>query len=208
MGDVVSDPKDDPNASKTAIGEEKTLEVGNKKVDFVPPLAPLKRTSKLSADGDNAIAGELTEKEFVDKMAKYEELLTPLPPDASLEDMERRRVLLAEQATKITERELDLTNKETEFVRKQREKTADDVFHPPRDKNLHKKLDFRSKWEDEHTNSVWRKYHHVRDLVTKLCYFNTPAKNMEAAQEVMFDKTLDRDARLVELGAGLSKKET
>ena len=32
--------------------------------------------------------------------------------------------------------------------------------------------------------------------MTNLCYFNTPAKNMEAAQEVMFDKSLDRDARI------------
>ena len=32
----------------------------------------------------------------------------------------------------------------------------------------------------------------MRDPVTKLCYFNTPAKNMEAAQEVMFDRSLDR----------------
>ena len=144
----------------------------------MPPLAPLKGTSKLPADGENVITttGYLTEKEFVDKMAKYEELLTPLPPNASLEDIERRRALLVEQATKITERELDLTNKETEFVRKPREKGADDVFYPARDKNLHKKLDFRSKWEEEHTNSVWRKYHHVRDPVTKVCYFNTPAK--------------------------------
>ena len=119
IGDVVSDPKDDPNASKTAIGEEKTPEVGHKKVDFEPPLAPLKGTSKLSADGNNAIAGVLTEKEFVDKMAKYEELLTTLPPDASLEDMERRRVLLAEQANKITERELALTiRKRSSFASK------------------------------------------------------------------------------------------
>ena len=79
-----SDPKDDPNASKTANGEEKTPEVRHKKVDFVPPLAPMKGTSKLPADGDNinAITGEVTEKEFQEKMAKYEELLTPLPPDA------------------------------------------------------------------------------------------------------------------------------
>ena len=92
-----SDPKDYPNASKTANGEEKTLEVRHKNVDFVPPLAPLKGTSRLLADGDNANvnASELTEMEFVDKMAKYEELLTPLHPDASLEQ------------------ELDLTNKET-----------------------------------------------------------------------------------------------
>ena len=74
-------------------------------MDFVPPLAPLKGTSKLPAYGDNIIAttGYLTEKEFVDKMAKYEELLTPLPPDASLEDIEKRRALLVEQATKIME---------------------------------------------------------------------------------------------------------
>ena len=135
----------------------------------MPPLAPLKGTSRLPAAGDNTNvkAGELTEMEFVDTMAKYEELLTPLPPDASLEDIERRCALLVEQANKIAEQELDLTNQETEFVRKQREKGADDVFRPPRDKNLHKKLDFRAKWEEDHVNSVWRKYHHVRDPVTK-----------------------------------------
>ena len=94
------------------------------------------------------------------------------------------------------EREVDLTNKEMEFIRKQTEKGADDVFRPARDKNLHKKLDFRATGEADHVNSVWRKYHHRRDPVTNLCYFNTPAKNMEAAQEVMFDKSLDRDARL------------
>ena len=55
-------------------------------------------------------------------MAKYEELLTPLPPNASLEDIERRRALLVEQATKITERELDLTNKETEFILSKRKR--------------------------------------------------------------------------------------
>ena len=103
---------------------------------------------------------------------------------------------MVEQANRITEREIDLTNKESEFLRKQREKVADDVFRPARDKSLHKKLDFHAKWEEDHVNSVWRKYNHVRDPVTKLCYFNTPAKNMEAAQEVMFDKSLDRDARL------------
>ena len=36
MGDIVSDPKDDPNTSKAANGEEKTPEVGSKNVDFVP----------------------------------------------------------------------------------------------------------------------------------------------------------------------------
>ena len=67
----------------------------------------------MPADGDNinATAGEATEKEFEAKMAKYQELLTPLPPNASLEDIEKRRALLEEQTTKITERELDLTNK-------------------------------------------------------------------------------------------------
>ena len=110
-----------------------------------------------------------------------------------MQDIEKHRALLVEQATKITERELELTNKETEFLRKQE---AGDVFRPGRDKNLHEKLDFRTKWEEDHVNSVWRKYNHVRDPVTKLCYFNTPTKNMEAAQEVMFDKSFDRDARL------------
>ena len=81
MGDVVSDPKDDPNTSKAANGEEKTPEVGNKKVDFVPPLAPLKGTSKLPADGGNNVTttGYLTQKGFEEKMATYEEILTPLP---------------------------------------------------------------------------------------------------------------------------------
>ena len=62
----------------------------------MPPLAPLKGTSKLPANGDNinAITSKVTEKEFEEKMAKYEELLTPLPPDASLEDIEKRRALL------------------------------------------------------------------------------------------------------------------
>ena len=88
----------------------------------MPPLAPLKRTNKLPADGGNNITttGYLTEKGFEEKMAKYEEIPTPLPPDAPLQDIEKCRALLVEQATKITERELDLTNKETEFVRKQR----------------------------------------------------------------------------------------
>ena len=122
-------------------------EVGSKKVDFVPPQAPSKGTNNLPAHGGNVTAaGYLTQKGFEEKMAKYEEILTPLPPDAPLEDIEKRRILLVEQASKITERELDLTNKETEFIRKQREKGADDVFRPARDKNLHKKLDFHSKW--------------------------------------------------------------
>ena len=95
-----------------------------------------------------------------------QELLTPLPPDASLADMEKHRVLLEVHAAKVAERELDLTNKETEFIRKQRQKGVDDVFRPPRDKNLHKKLDFRNKWEADHVNSVWRRYHHRRDPVT------------------------------------------
>ena len=55
----------------------------------------------------------LARKGFEEKMAKYEEILTPLPPDAPLEDIEKRRALLVEQATQITERELDLTTKET-----------------------------------------------------------------------------------------------
>ena len=42
-------------------------------MDFMPPLAPMKGTRKLPADGDNinATAGEATEKEFEAKMAKY-----------------------------------------------------------------------------------------------------------------------------------------
>ena len=103
---------------------------------------------------------------------------------------------MRQQAAKVAERELDLTNKETEFIRKQRKKGVYDVFRPPCDKNLHKKLDFHSKWEADNVNSVWRRYHHRRDPVTNLCYFNTPAKNMEAAQEVRFDKSLDHDARI------------
>ena len=146
MGDVVSDPKGDPGISKAANGEEKTPETGNKKVDFVPPLAPLKGTSKLPADGGNNVTttGFLAQKGFEEKMAKYEEILTPLPPDAPLEDIEKRRALLVEQANKITERELDLTTKEIDLLHKQREEGAEDVFRPARDKNLHKKLDFRA----------------------------------------------------------------
>ena len=124
-----------------------------------------------------------------------QELLTPLPPDASLTDMEKRRALLEQHMVKAAERERDLSIKETEFIWKQRQKEADDVFRPPHDKNLPKQLDFRSKWEADHVDLVWRRYRHVRDPVSKLCYFNTPAKNLEAAQEVMNDKSLDRDAR-------------
>ena len=122
MGNV-SDPNDDPNTSKAANGEEKTPEAGHKKVDFVPALAPLKGTSKLPADGGNNVTttGYLTQKGFEEKIATYEEILTRLPPDAPLQDIEKRHALLVEQATKITERELDLTNKEMEFLRKQRE---------------------------------------------------------------------------------------
>ena len=47
-----------------------------------------------------------------------QELLTPLPPDASVSDMEKRRVLLEEQMIKVGERERDLNIKETEFIRK------------------------------------------------------------------------------------------
>ena len=86
-----------------------------------------------------------------------QELLTPLPPDASLVDMEKRRALLEQHMVKAAERERGLSIKETKFIRKQRQKEADDVFRPPRDKNLHKKLDFRSKWEADHVNSVWRR---------------------------------------------------
>ena len=94
----------------------------------------------MPADGGNNViaTGYLTQKGFEEKMATYEEILTPLPPDAPLQDIEKRRALLVEQANRITERELDLTNKETEFLRKQREEGADDVFRPARDKNLHK----------------------------------------------------------------------
>ena len=131
-------------------------------MDFVPPLAPLKGSGRRPAEGDNidATAGEIAEKEHEARMARYNQLLTPLPPNASLDDIEKRRALLEEQAAQIVEREVELTNKETEFIRKQREKGADDVFCLARDKNLHKRLDFRSKWEADHVDSVWRKYHH------------------------------------------------
>ena len=49
-------------------------------------------------------------------MANMQELLTPLPPDASLADMEKRRVLLEEHMIKAAERERDLTIKEKEFI--------------------------------------------------------------------------------------------
>ena len=112
-----------------------------------------------AGDDIDATAGEAIEKEHEERMAKYKQLLTPLPPNASLADMEKRRAELEEHAALIVEREVEITNKETEFIRKQREKGADDVFRPARDKNLHKRLDFRSKREADHVNSVWRKYH-------------------------------------------------
>ena len=147
MGNV-TDPNDDPNTSKAANGEEKTPQAGNLKMDFVPPLAPLKETDRVPAGDDDidAKTGEAAEREHERRMASYKQLLTPLPPNASLDDIEKRRALLEEQAAQIVEREVELTNKETEFIRKHREKGADDVFRPARDKNLHKRLDFRSKW--------------------------------------------------------------
>ena len=52
----------------------------------------------LPADGDdiNATLKAAIEKEHEDRMATMQELLAPLPPDASLADMEKRRVLLEE----------------------------------------------------------------------------------------------------------------
>ena len=104
MGDVVFDPKGDPAASKPANGEETSPEAGKQKVDFIPPLAPKKGANDLPADGNDTL-GAAIEKEHEERMANMQELLTTLPPDASLADMEKRRVLLEEQAAKVTERE-------------------------------------------------------------------------------------------------------
>ena len=64
----------------------------------MPPLAPKKGASNLPADGNdiNATLGAAIEKEHEERMANMQELLTPLLPDASLADMEKRRVLLEE----------------------------------------------------------------------------------------------------------------
>ena len=103
MGNA-SGPNDDPNTSKTAKGEEKTPQAESLKVDFVPPLAPLRGADKVLAEGDdiNATAGEAAE-EHQERMARYKQLLTPLPPNASLDDIEKRRTLLEEQAAQIAE---------------------------------------------------------------------------------------------------------
>ena len=116
MGNV-SDPNDDPNTSKAANGKEKTPQAGNLKADFVPPLAPLKGSARVPDEGDDidATAGEAAE-EHEERMARYKQLLTPLPPNASLDDIEKRRTLLEEQAAQIAEREVELTNKETELT--------------------------------------------------------------------------------------------
>ena len=85
-------------------------------MDHAPPVAPKKGASILLAEADDAWLKAQLDKEHEDKMAVIEELLTPLPADASLLDIERRRLLLADQENKVAERDLDLTNKESEFL--------------------------------------------------------------------------------------------
>ena len=91
-----------------------TPAAGNQKADVIPPPAPKKGTIRekplcsddLPADGDdiNATLKAEIEKEHEDRMATMQELLAPLPPDASLADMEKRRVLLEEHMIKAAER--------------------------------------------------------------------------------------------------------
>ena len=71
-------------------------------------------------DDINAAHVAAVEKEHEERMSVMQELLTPLPPDASVADMEKRRVLLEEQMIKAGERERDLNIKETKFIQKQR----------------------------------------------------------------------------------------
>ena len=135
------------------------------------------------------------------------ELLTPLRPDAMEEDMEKCCVLLEEEIIRSGERARDLARRESEFLRNQMKNGANDIFRLPHDKNLHRNIDFHNKWEADHMSSVRRKYNHMLDPVTKLCYFHTTAKNVEATQEVMFDKSLVRDDRLKYLAYLLKKAQ-
>ena len=84
MGDVISDPKGGPAASKPAYGEEATPEAGKQKVDLIPPPIPNKGANDLPANGNgiNTALGAAIEKEHEERMAKMQEVLIPLPPDA------------------------------------------------------------------------------------------------------------------------------
>ena len=150
MGESAKDSKGDPNTSKPADGEEAMYEtpaVTKQKADVSPPQAPKKgatRDKPLCSDDLPGIDDTYNvrivamDKAHQERLATMKELLTPLPPNASVADMEKRHVLLEEEMIKAGERARDLNIKETEFIRKQRQKEADDVFHPPHDKNLHK----------------------------------------------------------------------
>ena len=151
------DSKGDPQASKPLDGEEAVFETPvatKQKADIFPPPAPKKGYTKDKPicsddlpDDEEARLKWLAEvdKAHEERLATMKEILTLLPPDAMVEDMEKRRVLLEEEMIRAGERTRGLAIKETEFLRKQRQKEADDVFRPPRDKNLHKQLDFCSK---------------------------------------------------------------
>ena len=88
-----------------------------------------------------------------------------------------------------------LTNKETEFMRKTLDYKAANAFRPPRDEELHRNLWFNDMAIDPN-NSVYKKYSYSVDPKTKMCYFYTPAKNIEAAQEIMQNKSLPEEERL------------
>ena len=89
-------------------------------------------------------------------------------------------MLLQEEAIRTAEKTLELTNKETEFMRKMMDYKATKTFSPPRDEKLHRNLGFNDMAIDPN-KSVYKKYSYSVDPKTKMCYFYTPAKNVEAA---------------------------
>ena len=85
------------------------------------------------------------DEDFEKRQAKLQELLTPLPPVAPADVLERRCVLLEEEMIRTKEKTRDLARRELEFKCKQKQIGADNVFRPPHDKNLRWNLDFRTK---------------------------------------------------------------
>ena len=134
----------------------------------------------------------LPKEAFQCMMDKIGQFLAPLPPNTTRSELEKRRMLLQEEAIRRGEKTLELTNKETEFMRNTMDYKATNTFRPPRDERLHRNLGFNDMAIDPN-KSVYKKYSYSVDPKTKMCYFYTPARNMEAAQDIMQNKAIPED---------------
>ena len=99
-------------------------------------------------------------------MEKIGEFLAPLSQNATRSELEKRRVLLEEEAVRTGEKTLELTNKETEFMRKTVDYKATNTFRPPRDVKLHRNLGFNDTAIDP-KKSVYKKYSYSVALVRR-----------------------------------------